>query len=170
MRRGLHLHLPVGHALVRGFYMRRSAVVVAAISVLFFSSGCVWPHLAELVSDPMGRTAALDVAQRKYTNAVRWGDIGQAVRLVHPDLREEFLSYETEFEGIRVTDFEVGELVYDDGQQTATVRVTYHAYSLSSLLEKKIKEVQRWERLSVQNDWVVRPELAGLLEQVTGLP
>jgi hypothetical protein len=35
--------------------------------------------------------------------------------------------------------------------------------------EKKIKEVQRWERLSVKNDWVVRPQLAALVEQVTDL-
>ena len=64
---------------------------------------------------------------------------------------------------------EVGELVYGKGQQTATVRVTYHAYSLASMLEKEIKEVQHWERLSVKNDWVVRPQLAGLVEQVTDL-
>ncbi len=107
--------------------MRRSAVIVASLFVVFFTSGCFWPLIAEMAKDPMGRTAAFELAQRKYTNAVRWGDIEEAVQLVHPDLREEFLSYEGEFDGIRVTDFEVGEMVYGEGQETATVRVTYHA-------------------------------------------
>jgi hypothetical protein len=88
---------------------------------------------------------------------------------VHPEVQAEFLSYEGQFDGIRVTDFNVGELIYGEGQQTATVRVTYHAYSLASMLEKEIKEVQKWERLSVKNDWVVRPQLGGLLEQVIDL-
>jgi len=149
--------------------MRRSASIALFLALLFFSSGCFWPLIAEMAKDPMGRTAALDIAQRKYTNAVRWGDIEQAVQLVHPELRAEFLSYEGQFDNIRVTDFEIGELVYGEGQETATVRVTYHAYSLASMLEKEIKEVQRWERLSVKNDWVVRPQLAGLVEQVTDL-
>jgi hypothetical protein len=149
--------------------MRRSAVILASLFVVFFTSGCFWPLIAEMAMDPMGRTAAFELAQRKYTNAVRWGDIEEAVQLVHPDLREEFLSYEGKFAGIRVTDFEVGEMVYGEGQETATVRVTYHAYSLASMHEKKIKEVQRWERLSVKNDWVVRPQLAALVEQVTDL-
>jgi len=150
--------------------MRRSASIALLLALSFFSVGCVWPLLAEMAKDPMGRTNALDVAQRKYTNAVRWGDIEEAAQLVHPELREEFLSYEGEFDGIRVTDFEVGELAFEDGSDTAaTVRVTYHAYSLASMLEKEIKEVQRWERLSHKNDWVVRPQLAGLLEQVSDL-
>lgn len=145
--------------------MRRSAWIALSFALLMFSSGCFWPLLAEIGKDPLGSKAALDLAQRKYTNAVRWGDIDQAVQLVHPDLREEFLSHEGEFADIRVTDFEVGELVYQN-QHHATVRVTYHAYSLASMLEKEIKEVQQWERLSVRNDWVVRPQLAGLVEQV----
>ena len=104
--------------------MRRSTVIVLSLSWLVFSSGCFWPLIAEVANDPMGAKAALDLAQRKYTNAVRWGDIGEAVRLVHPDLREEFLSYEGEFEGIRVTDFEVGEMVYGQGQHTGHWRTT----------------------------------------------
>jgi len=149
--------------------MRRSALIALFVSLLLFSSGCIWPLIAEVAQDPMGRGASLDLAQRKYTNAVRWGDIEEAVQLVHPELREDFLSYEGQFEGIRVTDFEIGERVYGKGQETATVRVTYHAYSLSSMVEREIKEVQRWERLSAGNDWVVRPELAGLLDQVTDI-
>ena len=150
--------------------MRRSAVIALFLSsTLLLSTGCIAPLLFEIGKDPMGRHAALNLAQRKYTNAVRFGDIDEAVRFVHPDLREEFLAYEGEFAGIRVTDFEIGETAYGDGEHTATVRVTYHAYSLSSMLEKKIKEVQQWERLSAKNDWVVRPQLASLVEKVSDL-
>ena len=146
--------------------MRRSVIIFISLLGVVFSSGCFWPLIAEMAQDPMGRVASLNLAQRKYTNAVRWGDIEEAVQLVHPEMQAEFLSYEGEFHGIRVTDFDVGQLIYGEHQQTATVRVTYHAYSLASMLEREIKEVQKWERLSARNDWVVRPQLAGLLKQV----
>ena len=47
--------------------------------------------------------------------------------------------------------------------------MTYHAYSMASMLEKEIKETQEWERLGGDNQWVVRPKLEGLVEQVAEL-
>ena len=149
--------------------MRRRATLFVLLVSLFLSSGCIYPLLHEMAADPGNRKDSFKLSQRKYTNAVRWGDVEEALRFVHPELREEFLSYEDAFDGIRVTDFEVGEVVYGSMQKTATVRVTYHAYSLQSMLEKEIKEVQQWERLTALNDWVVRPQLAGLVEQVSDL-
>jgi hypothetical protein len=149
--------------------MSRKAVIALLLTSLLGSSGCIWPLVADIVQDPMGRHAAFDLAQRKYTNAVRWGDIEGAVRLVHPDDQREFLSYEGSFKGIRVTDFEVGETHFGENSQTATIRVTYWAYSLNTMQEKKIKEEQQWERLSAGNDWVVRPKLSGLVDQVSDL-
>lgn len=149
--------------------MRRGSLLALLVLPLLLCSGCVAPLLIEMFKDPMGREAALRLAQREYTNAVRWGNVEHASSFVHPDLREQFLGYEKRFEGIRVTDFEVGQIVYGEQQATATVRVTYHAYSMASMLEREIKETQEWERLGKGNDWVVRPQIEELVEQVTDL-
>ncbi len=37
------------------------------------------------------------------------------------------------------------------------------------MLEKQITETQEWERLEGDNQWVVRPKLEGLVEQVAEL-
>jgi len=148
--------------------MRRRLTVLLVVLPLIFCSGCI-AVFVEMFTDPMGRKASLNRAQREYTKLLRWSDVESAVRFVHPDLREEFLSYQDEFEGIRVTDFDIGEVTFGEHEETATVRVTYHAYSMASMLEKEIKETQEWERLGRDNNWVVRPKLEGLVEQVAEL-
>ena len=65
--------------------------------------------------------------------------------------------------------FDVGQIDFGEEQATATVRVTYHAYSMRSMLEREIKETQRWERVGKGNEWYVRPELEGLVGQVKDL-
>jgi hypothetical protein len=148
--------------------MTRRALVAAVVMPLLFSTGCI-SLFVEMFTDPMGRKAAFKRSQRQYTKYVRWGDVEGAARFVHPELREKFLGTEEEFEGIGITDFEVGEMEFGDKDSRATVRVTYFAYSLASMLEKEIKETQQWERLGRGNDWVVRPHLQGLVEQVADL-
>jgi hypothetical protein len=154
--------LPLGDG--REDFMRRAHLILLVILSLVYSSGCA--VMVDLFTDPMGRKASLKRAQRDYTKFVRWGDVEGAARFVHPELKKEFLEYEDEFQGIRVTDFEVGEFTYGERQATALVRVTYTAYSMESMIEKEIKETQEWERLGGGNHWVVRPKLEGLVEQV----
>jgi hypothetical protein len=146
--------------------MRHARLVALLLVPLVFGSGCAL--FVELFTDPMGHKAAFTRMQREYTKFVRWGDIDGAARFVHPDARDEFMSHARDFAGIRVTDFEVGPVTYGPGQTTAEVMVTYSAYSMASMLEKQIKEVQRWERAGAGNQWFVRPKLDGLVEQVAG--
>ena len=148
--------------------MRRRLTLLLMLLPLIFCSGCI-AVFVEMFTDPMGRKAAFSRTQREYTKMLRWSDVEAAARFVHPEVREEFLSYEGQFDGIRVTDFEVGEVSFGEGERTATVRVTYHAYSLTSMLEKEIKETQEWERPGKDNGWLVRPKLEGLVEQVAEL-
>jgi hypothetical protein len=145
--------------------MRRKLTLLLVVLPLIFCSGCI-AVFVEMFTDPMGRKAAFSRSQREYTKLLRWSDVEAAARFVHPDAREEFLSYQGEFEGIRITDFEVGEITFGEREATATVRVTYSAYSMVSMLGREVKETQKWERLGKSNDWVVRPELEGLVEQV----
>jgi hypothetical protein len=143
---------------------RRSALALL-LAPLLLSTGCV-SLVFDMVTDPMGRKSALRLAQREYTKAVRWGEIEVAANFVDPDIRAEYLGYEAEFAGIRVTDFDVGELTYGPDLKTAQVHVTYHAYSVRAMTEVQIKETQQWLRPGGGNQWVVRPELEGIIDRV----
>ncbi|HJO25347.1 MAG: hypothetical protein QF890_00920 [Myxococcota bacterium] len=150
---------------------RRTIALLIALSTTF-ATGCVAPLFIEMFKDPMGRHDSLVRAQREYTNALRWGNTDAAVSFVHPDLRENFVSELQKFKEIRVTDYDVGKIQWGEEQATATLVVTYHAYSLSSMLEQEIRETQHWERLSgekLKNDWVVRPAIEELIDKVANL-
>ena len=152
--------------------MRRGFATLLVALPMLLTTGCVAPLFIEMFKDPMGRHDSLVRAQREYTNALRWGNPDAAVGFVHPDLREDFVAELQNFKGIRVTDYDVGKIAWGEEQATATLVVTYHAYSLSSMLEKEVRETQQWERLSrekLKNDWVVRPEIEGLIDKVANL-
>lgn len=149
--------------------MQRRTVLVLLMASLVFLSGCILPLFAEMADDPMSHKHTLTIAQRQYTNAIRWRDMDEAARFVHPDVREEFLALADSLDAIRFTEFDVGETVFGPEDASATVRVTYHAYSQKTVVEKVIKETQEWERVGEGNDWFVRPHLAGLLEKVADL-
>ena len=148
--------------------MQRRLTLLLVVLPLIFCSGCI-AVFVEMFTDPMGRKASFSRAQREYTKMLRWSDVEAAARFVHPEEREQFLSYEGEFDDIRVTDFDIGDVTFGEREATATVRVTYHAYSMASMLGKEIKETQEWERPGDNNQWVVRPKLEGLVEQVAEL-
>jgi hypothetical protein len=145
--------------------MRYRLTLLLVMLPLLFCSGCV-AVFAEIFTDPMGYKASFASAQREYTKLLRWSDVGAAARFVHPEMREQFLSYGDEFANIRVTDFEVGNVSFGEDEATATIHVTYHAYSMTSMIEKRIQETQEWERLEADNEWVVRPKLEGLVAQL----
>ena len=152
--------------------MRRGFVTLLVALPMLLTTGCVAPLFIEMFKDPMGRHDSLIRAQREYTNALRWGNPDIAVHFVHPDLRDAFVAELEEFKQIRVTDYDVGKVEWGEEQATATLVVTYHAYSLSSMIEMEIRETQQWERLSqekLKNDWVVRPEIEGLIDKVANL-
>lgn len=116
------------------------------------------------LGDPMGRALALEDAQLRYTQHVRWGNLDAASEFVDPELRGEFLRQAPAFEAIRITEYEIGRIEYGEDRASATVHVTYRAYSLASLEERRFEERQSWVRPGTGNTWWVRPRLAGLLE------
>ena len=133
----------------------RVARCLAALAVLA-GMGC-----ASTFADPTGRFNSLEEAQQRYTQLVRWGEIKRASVFVEPDIREEFLSYESAFEQIRITDADAAEVKLDASQDTANVDVVYHAYSFATFEEKRIFETQEWTRYDgVKNNWLVRPQIA----------
>jgi len=136
--------------------MYRNALIVALLASL----GC-----ASSFVDPTGRQNSLDTSQREYTNFIRWGEIKRAAVYVEPEYVEEFLSYAPLFEDIRITDADFDQPGLDPSQDTAAVEITYYAYSLTGMQEKRIVETQNWTRHDgVKNRWLVRPEIAAIVE------
>ncbi|MBW2270643.1 MAG: hypothetical protein JRH16_18925 [Deltaproteobacteria bacterium] len=149
--------------------MRRLSVGLL-LALPLVTSACVAPLFIEMFKDPYGRHDSLVRIQREYTNALRWGHPDIAAAFVHPELRAEFIDHVQKFKEIRVTDYEVGKIEWGEEQATATLVVTYHAYSMSNMVEKEIRETQHWMRLTKRgNDWVVRPRIENLIDGVAGL-
>jgi hypothetical protein len=139
--------------------LHRTVRCLTALTLLA-GTGC-----ASTFADPTGRLTALENAQRRYTQLVRWGEIRRASAYVEPDLRKGFISYEPFFEQIRFTDTEAEDVDLDPTQDTASVEVTYHAYSLATFQEKRIFETQEWTRYDgIRNNWLVRPQI----EEIVG--
>lgn len=135
--------------------MRRTVAIASAIALLVVLAGC---H--STLKDLRGKENAWEHNQRRYTELVRWGEIERAAAFVDPEHKEQFLSLAPGFQGIRVTDVESGPPNFDEESDTATVYVVYHAYSLSTFLEKRITEKQEWHRdEGMKNTWWVKPDL-----------
>lgn len=132
---------------------------IAISGALLLCFGC----LGTLASDPMGRKYSLENIQRRYTEAIRWGQFEQAAVFVAPDVQEEFHALAEALDQIRITDYEIGRIALDEEKKTATVHVTYHGYRDGAFVEKPLKEIQDWVRES-GNDWRVRPQLSRLID------
>ncbi len=124
---------------------------------------------AGTVFDFSGTEYALEEAQRRYTELVRWGEIERASIYVDPAITADFLVMAQRFQSIRFTDFESGPLQFGEGSDTATVDVVYHAYSTRTLVDKEFREHQEWYReASAGNGWRVRPNLAAIASELSG--
>jgi hypothetical protein len=133
----------------------RSIAIALLLGLLLPATGCL------SLTDPLGNQDALETAQRRYTQLMRWGEIERASGFVAPDQREEFLGYVPLFAKLRLSEYESGEIVW--GKGTATVSVTYRGFALDFGVEKTVTEQQEWTREGYQS-WVVRPQLGGFSE------
>ncbi|MEM7412853.1 MAG: hypothetical protein AAF430_21655 [Myxococcota bacterium] len=134
------------------------------LAVLFFGlSGCV-------TSDPLGHAYALKEAQKRYTKAIRWGDLEMAARYVDPELRKDFLALASPFEQVRITDYEIGELDVEEEELTsAEVDVTYRGYVLPHFVEHRVLDRQVWTREEgMSSVWRVAPDLPALMRGLSG--
>jgi hypothetical protein len=144
--------------------MRTSARWIALLTVGL--AACVSPK------DPWERGEALKEAQRKYTEALRWGNLEKAAHYVDPEMRDDFLALTGEFETVRITDYDIGEVDLD--QETlakAEVDVTYRGYVLPQFVEKRVRDHQVWYRDEESGqEWRVRPEFKAMLDGIGAHP
>jgi hypothetical protein len=140
--------------------MRWGAAWIAAIAVGL--TACVSP------SDPWDRARALDEAQHKYAEGIRWGNLEKAAKYVDPAMRSDFLALAGAFETIRITDYDIGEVDLDhETLASAEVDVTYRGFVLPQYVERRVREHQVWYRDEASgNEWRVRPQLAAMLDGI----
>jgi len=141
--------------------LRSCGLGAVLLSLSLALGGCISP------TDPLGREEALEIAQKKYTELIRWGDVERAVSYVEEDMREDFLELAGSMKDLRITDFDIGEIEFT--KDKATVTVTYHGYSEAVYVEHSAREVQEWERKEgLDNQWCVRPELDVVVAKLQG--
>lgn len=150
-----------GHARNRS----RRAGGALALALALAATGCVSP------SDPLSHMDSLEYAQKRYTEAIRWGDLERAARYVDPEMRDDFLALSEAFEDIRITDYEIGEVeMADEEKLHAEVSVTYKGYALPYYVENSTRDLQVWQRVESLGDhrWQVKPELEPLIVGLGG--
>lgn len=141
----------------------RLAVRALPAFALLATLGCAGSLL-----DFNAQDKALEEAQQRYTELVRWGEIEGASAYVDPAISADFLVAADRLRDVRFTDFENGQLHFGDDSNTATVDVVYRAYSVKTLVEKRFREHQVWYReASAGNDWRVRPDLDAIANELS---
>jgi hypothetical protein len=107
----------------------------------------------------MQKGDALDTAQKRFTRFLRWNLLDKAGELVDPEMREAFLADAAEFRKLRFTDYEIVTMDIGPGFETATIDVVFHAYAMSTMIERRILIREEWYRDEETGNWWVRPEI-----------
>ncbi len=139
--------------------IRKTLCVVMALA-LWATAGCAFDP-----TDPLGHRDGLHWAQKRYSQALRWGEIERASKHVDPEQREEFLEVVRQLADVHFTDYEIGEVEMENANQDATVRVVYSGYLNTVGIEKQFEETQHWHRES-GTTWLLHTEIAQLREAV----
>jgi hypothetical protein len=147
----------------------RAGRVTAALLVLAgVGLGCSFGTI--YWGDPLKRQVSLQEAQKRYTILVRWSEFDKASAFVDPELREAYRQNAPSLRELRFTDYESEPSEIDEETGTATIEVTYYAYTPSSPIEISIREIQEWYRANLSNHWLVRPRFEGLNKLVSSRP
>lgn len=141
--------------------MQVSVARLVALLATFAIAGCA------ALSDPLGRQEALELAQKQYTEAIRWGYLERARAFIDPEERDAFELLAPVFEQIRITDFEIGQIEGDEDE--ANVIVTYRGYGRAYQVEKPFREHQQWSRVEgLANQWHVHSDLDESIRTLLG--
>ena len=112
--------------------------------------------------DPWDRQLTLEEKHKDYTDYVRWSKFDEAAAFVASDERTAFRRAMPDFAEMRFTDWDAAPWELDEELRETEIKVTYKGYSLSSPIEVKIIEIQKWSREGKRNAWSVRSSFAGI--------
>lgn len=140
----------------------RRPLLLLALLLLLGGSGCFAAFFK-------GNSGADEVPfiQTQYMQALRKGQLEVASAWVHPDFREEFMSFEPAMKQVQIGDHDTGPPdFYEDGR--VRFRVTYQIFALRSMVVKEVIEIQEWEK-HPDAGWVLIPQIE-LLAQIGAPP
>ncbi len=127
--------------------LARLAGAVALLVAVLATSAC---------ATAQRREAKFELAQRKYTQFVRWSDFHRAEEYVAPDAREAFHGITDELGGVRFMDYRIESVDFDPESNEAEARVVYSAYRRSVAAAISVEERQEWQRDEETKTWTVR--------------
>lgn len=103
---------------------------------------------------------AFQECQRRYTQYVRWARFDDASAFVQPEAMPGFLEQIDGFGDLRFTDYRIRSMDLDKASSSATVVVTYYAYTRTTPLPIALDETQTWEHVPMSRSWLVRSSFA----------
>ena len=87
---------------------------------------------------------AFDMSLEKYNQLVRWGDLDRAALFSTTSVSEEFRERAKAAGNVKITDYQVIDVKYDEKKLEASAVVTYSYYILTSGLVTKVTDNQKW--------------------------
>ena len=94
-----------------------------------------------------------------YSTNLRWGRLSEAVELVEPVRRSEFIAFFAEGHRYRFTDASVALVDYDAETLSALATVRFMLYTVPMVREIQVVETQRWRFDRKADAWYVDPDL-----------
>jgi hypothetical protein len=147
-----------------GLSVSRGLTVLCFALTLAALGGCATVKSWDL----MDHEGDFEDIHKKYTQDIRWGDYEKARVFVADDAMDDFRSQIPDLQDIRFTDYEIREYDFKIDRDTATVRVTYHGYSIKTMVDRSVDETQEWAIVPETREWRVRPDLTFLRAGVVG--
>ena len=138
----------------------RPAVIALFIAALSTQLGCAFGEFRP--DDPFKRQYELELAQKRYSDLVRWSKFEEAAQFMAPDARRDFRDKMPDFKEVRFTDHSTAPWELDELKTEAEIHVTYTGYSMRVPIEIEVHEVQKWTREGKSNDWKVSSEFTDL--------
>jgi len=142
--------------------MRNALVLLVLIAI--GSAGCAMRPLLDAAIGPMNRKATLEEVQKSYCDDIRFGLYEDAVEVVEPELRGEFLAAQRQLRDIRFTGYRIDSIEIEPTRTEAKATVVYTGYWLSSPYEREITVVQHWRLEVGTRNWYVTPPLETMLD------
>jgi hypothetical protein len=89
--------------------------------------------------------AEFDKSLEQYNELVRWRGLDKAVLFAAPSISEKFRARAEAAKGVRVIEYEVVNVHYDEKAREALATVAYKYYSVSTGLVHEMKDTQKWK-------------------------
>ncbi len=144
---------------MRMVWLRRALVAITTLTVIS-SFGCAFGEFRP--DDPFKRQYSLELAQKRYSDLVRWSKFEEAALFVEAEEREAYRNRMPDFREVRFTEHETAPWMLDEEMRNVVIEVTYRGYSMRTPIELEVHETQTWSREGKGNDWKVVSEFKDL--------